>query len=140
MTDRERRHLYCTYVAAQSVEGAGNASIAATIVIGNRPVAFGFNQAKTDPMQQRFSNGEQYNFVHAEIHAIKNALKNVRQDKLKNATLYVARSRKDGIAGLAKPCLKCQSAIAHYGIKKVIYTETGTFERKHYENSHYKNI
>lgn len=62
--------------------------------------------------------------MHAEIHAIKNALRHISVDELKRATLLVLRTREDTPSGwgMAKPCEGCMRAIAEFGIKSVKYT------------------
>lgn len=95
---------------------------AAIIVIRNRIVAVGVNNLKSDPLQAKYGKNKHAIWIHAEIHAIKNALKVVRVDELKKSCMYVVRYRKDGMIGLAKPCSGCERAIIAFGIKEVIYT------------------
>lgn len=61
-------------------------------------------------------------FLHAEIHALVRC-------KEKAHTIYVARMKKDGSLGMAKPCLICAFAIKESGIKRIVYTDgVGTSE------------
>lgn len=39
-----------------------------------------------------------------------------------NAIVYVARHRKNGSAGLAKPCVNCMSTLRNKGAERVYYT------------------
>lgn len=94
---------------------------AAAIYVGNRLVAVGVNQMKTHPMQARFGINEEAVYLHAEIDAIKNALKRISLDDLQTATLYVAKS-KNGKSKNSKPCEGCQKAIMHFGIPHVHWT------------------
>lgn len=74
--------------------------LVAVLVSGGSVLSVGFN---TD------SN-------HAEISAIKLA-KNPEGSKL-----YVLRLRKDGVVGIAKPCLNCQKVIKQNQIHRVFHT------------------
>lgn len=95
---------------------------AAAIYIGNRLISIGVNQLKSHPLQAKFGHNEEAIFLHAEIDAIRNALKRVNSLALQRATLYVARS-KNGRMRLSKPCSGCQKAIIHFNISNVIWTE-----------------
>lgn len=95
---------------------------AAIIVIRNRIISVGVNNLKSDPLQARYGKNHHSIWIHAEISAIKNAMKIVHVDELKRATLYIVRMRKDGIIGMAKPCDGCQRAIVAFEIRNVVYT------------------
>jgi tRNA(Arg) A34 adenosine deaminase TadA len=79
-------------------------------------------------MQAMFSTHDEAIHLHAEICAIKNALRTIDQAELSKATLYVARAKYDGCArakviqGMAKPCCGCSRALNHYGISRIMYT------------------
>jgi len=68
-------------------------------------------------------------YLHAEIDAIKNALRLIDQDQLSKCDLYIVRvkrkSSKDRafVYGLAKPCPGCKRAIANFNLRNVFYTE-----------------
>jgi tRNA(Arg) A34 adenosine deaminase TadA len=86
-----------------------------------RVLSMGQNQyLKTHPMQAKFAHEvgqDEKMFLHAEIHAI------VRCKKLFKAhKIFVSRWDKRGNPMLAKPCLICQSAIKHAGIKIIEHT------------------
>ncbi len=100
-----------------------NHRLGALVTIRKKIIAFGFNSYKSHPLQKKFGRNEKAICLHAEIDAIKNALKRVKISDLKRATLYVARIKKDGTIGMAKPCTGCQRAIVAFGIKQVIFTE-----------------
>ena len=97
-------------------------NLAAAIVLRNKFVSFGYNRLKTDPFQARFGKNSDAIFLHAEIHAIKNALRRIDVEDFKRADLYVMRvmtgERK---WGMAKPCAGCMRAIAEFGIRGVFY-------------------
>ena len=98
--------------------------LAAAVVIRGRVISFGYNRMKTDPMQAKYCVNKERIYMHAEIHAIKNALRHISVDELKRATLLVLRTREDTASGwgMAKPCEGCMRAIAEFGIRNVKYT------------------
>jgi len=109
-------------------EYIGNHKLASCIVYKNI-VVFGHNKAKTNTFQERF-NPEDYNvYTHAEIDALKNAIKRIPINKLHKATMYVVRVKKAGSIGLAKPCNKgCSQAINRFNIGRVVYTTENGYE------------
>ena len=112
---------------AYAHNGVSGAKVAACIAYGNKVISYGLNSRKTHPLQKKWGRNIQAIAIHAEIDAIKNALRHIDVEELKHTTLYVARSKKDGSYGLAKPCIGpdgcgCQSAIAAFGIQRVIWT------------------
>ena len=134
---RDERRINELYTAAQDVPPVSQtARLTAAIYIGNTLISIGNNTYKTDPMQAKFSKnfGKNVTCLHAEMMAIKHALRRVSPDDLKRSTLYVARAKrasKSGpwVFGLAKPCRVCQSAIDLFEISRVVYTtNANTFE------------
>lgn len=118
--------LLTTY--ALSNEPVGNARIVAAITLGKKIVSFGHNQLKSHPLQRRFGRNEQSIYLHAEVDAIKNALKVVEVDDLRDCVLHVLRIKRAAphgpyIWGMAKPCLGCMRAIATFGINRVYYSD-----------------
>ncbi len=95
--------------------------MAAAVTMRNRIISFGSNRMKTHPMQKKYARNDHSLFLHAEVNAIKNALRYIAVDDLKKASLVVLR-KKDAKRGLSKPCEGCMRAIAEFGIKKVFYT------------------
>jgi deoxycytidylate deaminase len=124
---KHEKHINNLFILAQTVEPVAGARMSAAVVHKKRIVGYGFNQNKTHPIQNKFNKHEEANFLHAEISAIINALRNVPVDLLPKCTLYVARARRGCKKGpweygLAKPCKGCQKYIDSFGIKKVVYT------------------
>jgi len=101
---------------------AGNQTLASCIVKGTKIISFGQNQQKSHPLQSKFSKNPEAIYLHAEIDAIKNALKEIDSSLLEKSTLYVARTKKDGSEGISKPCKGCRRAIEAFGISRVVYT------------------
>ena len=120
---------------AASTERFSSAKIGAVLAIRNEIISIGFNQRKTHPFQRKFSKNEDCIYLHAEIDAIKNALRLNDPELLARCTLYVSRVKcvsthdKTLILGLAKPCSGCMRAIKKYRIPEVIYsTDDNTYE------------
>jgi tRNA(Arg) A34 adenosine deaminase TadA len=117
---------------AESVEPVSQARLAAAIVYKNDVVAIGTNKNKTHPLQSKFAKHEQAIYLHAEIDAIKNALRHLTHKELAKSTLYISRMRFDASEtkpvstnlkrGLAMPCSGCMRAIKSFGIKNVCFT------------------
>lgn len=124
---RHTNYINDLFAIARDVTPVASARIAAFIVLNNSVISVGVNSVKTSPFQKRWGKNETAICIHAEISAIKNALKKIDTQSLKNTTMYIARAKKNGqkgkdVFGLAKPCLGCQRAIAAFGIKKVYHT------------------
>lgn len=126
--NRHDRHIAELFKIASAMDEFADSRIAACLTIKNKTISFGFNQGKTHPMQSRYGKNTKSIYLHAEICAIKNALRLIPADTLSKATLYIARVKYDGwlkdnfIFGLAKPCSGCLRAISVYGLRKVYYT------------------
>ena len=109
-------------------EPVGRARLAACLVYRNELISIGTNKYKTHPFAKKFRKNENANCLHAEIDAIKNALRVTDVDFLSKCTMYVLRikysgeDRKTMVRGMAKPCSGCERGINTFGIKKVYYT------------------
>jgi tRNA(Arg) A34 adenosine deaminase TadA len=130
------KDILITLEKVAAANPSDNAKVAAAVVRNNRIVSIGINANKSHPMAAKFGKNEQAIFLHAEIAAIKNALKEVDVDDLEKMEMYVVRVKKPKpfskkwVWGLAKPCVGCQRAIAEFGLRRVVYTtdEHGTYE------------
>lgn len=109
--------------------------MAAAIVFRNEIISIGINSNKSHPFQAKYGRNSDSIYLHAEIDAIKNALKCISVDQLTKTTLYICRvkytdSKKSGqIWGLSRPCEGCIRAITTFNIKKVVYS----IEKEGYE-------
>ena len=108
------------------------ARLAACIVYKNDILSFGVNEQKTHPLQAKYGSNKNAIYLHAEISAIKNALRQISLEELETCSLYVARvkysdnKRTARQFGLARPCPGCESCINAFGIRKVFHsTEDG---------------
>ena len=115
---------------AQSVEPVRGARIAAAVVRRGKVISYGYNHKKTHPFQTRFCKNQHAIFFHAEVHAIKNALKSVDVEDLYKCELYIVRAKRDKtnrkwITGMSKPCSGCQKCIDLFDLKSVYYSIEG---------------
>lgn len=128
LANRDRRIMQFIRRQAIDVEKFSNARIAAGIAIKGQLISTGRNSGRTHPFQKQFSKNNHAIFLHAETCAISNSLNHVAKEDLKKATLFIHRVKlpnKDSteyVDGLAKPCSGCMSAIAAFGIRRVIYS------------------
>tara|TARA_Y100000588_G_scaffold14934_2_gene16023 strand:- start:66756 stop:67190 length:435 start_codon:yes stop_codon:yes gene_type:complete len=134
LKDKNIQMLNQLFEISKNIAPIDGARIAAGVVFKNNFVSIGFCQRKTDPMQKQFAINEHCIYMHAEIHAIKQAKKILTPSQFKKSSIFVARSRiitnqinnkkikKSWKFGLAKPCEGCQSCIEHYGLQKSVYT------------------
>jgi tRNA(Arg) A34 adenosine deaminase TadA len=121
---------------AISSEEPMNTKMAAAVVRNNKIIAVGFNRMKSDPLQARFSKNSEAIFLHAEIHAIKNALRVLDVEDLRKCSIYICRVKKvkarskEITWGLAKPCCGCMRAIREFGIQNIVYSldEIGKYQ------------
>jgi len=113
-----------------------NIRFAAAVVYRNKIISIGYNRRKSHPFQAKYAKNSEAIYLHAEVHAIKNALRELSVEELKDTELYITRVKKPKshskhfVWGLAKPCCGCERAIAEFGIKRTVYTtdETGKYE------------
>ena len=101
----------------------------AGIVYKNNLIATGVNSYKTHPLMAQWGQNEDSICLHAEIDAIKNALKLITPRQLAKCDIYIVRVKrpepnsKGWITGLAKPCKGCRRAIVNFGLRNVYYTK-----------------
>lgn len=89
------------------------------IVDKNRVIGLGINQMKTDP-----KSPFPYKTTHCELDAILDC----ERRSIKGASAYIYRENKAGIPVNAKPCKYCQELLFRVGIRKVYFTNNGSYE------------
>ena len=134
MNKRDRKNIDLLLRIAEGLPLSADARVAASIVIGNEVIAIGVNEEKTHPMAKRFSKNKDAIYLHAEVAAIKNALRKVSVNDLARATIYIARAKKTGRGGSFKegeaaPCQGCRRAIETFGIRRVVHTSESVAAR-----------
>ena len=110
---------------------------AAAVVYRNRIISIGMNSMKSHPMAAKYGKNEHAIFLHAEVAAIKNALREINVDDFSKCDIYITRVKKEKpfsnkfIWGLSKPCRGCERAIAEFGLKRTIYTcDNGEYDEQ----------
>jgi len=123
---KHEKYLKLLTTIASGIDRVSNSRHAAAVVLKNEIVSFGINQKKSHPFQKQFQKHNDCIWLHSEIDAIKNSLKQISVDELGRCTLYVARVKYDNkkklILGNSRPCSGCMKAIAHFNIRNVYYT------------------
>lgn len=112
------RHLrYIRYALKRANDAPLNQKqrLGCVIVKRGAPLSSGSNNMeKTHPRASRYA----YPYLHAEL----DALIGVDEEDLRGSIAYVARKRRIGTPGLAKPCEYCMEEMRRVGIKGVFYT------------------
>jgi tRNA(Arg) A34 adenosine deaminase TadA len=90
--------------------------LGALIIKRGKVVGRGYNIVCYAEKNRPFNNG-----IHAEISALNDTRASDRQD----STMYVARYRRCGQLGCAKPCKACEKVLRKLGIKSVWYSDYG---------------
>lgn len=112
---------------ALSNDHFSRAKMAAAIVYKKKIISIGINSYKTSPFQLRYAKNIYSVYFHAEIAAIKNALRHIDIYDFKYADMLICRmkyfpEKRIYAYGSAKPCDGCLRAIAEFGIRNVWYT------------------
>jgi tRNA(Arg) A34 adenosine deaminase TadA len=100
--------------------------LAAGVVYKNRLVAVGVNSYKSHPLMTKYGKNPEAIYLHAEVDAIKNALRVLSLQELEKSDILVVRVKKDGHdykTCLAKPCEGCARAIEAFNLRNLYYTE-----------------
>lgn len=130
--NKTERIIHQLFLMARDQKPVGRARVASALAHKGKVIAYGFNQYRTAWMQRKFKKHPEANHVHAEVDAIRNALKIYGPGIVAKSTLYVARAKIiDGVAvlGNARPCCGCESCINWHGISRVWYsTDSGEVE------------
>jgi tRNA(Arg) A34 adenosine deaminase TadA len=118
-----------TRLAMENDGVQGKFKMSAGVLYKKHLIATGVNSYKTHPLMLKPGYRDGQIHLHAEIDAIKNALKLIDQSQLSRSELYIVRVKKSifnpkkWVYGLAKPCNGCSMTIASFGVGKVSWTE-----------------
>lgn len=97
-------------------------TLCAVLVKGGRVLSIGFNRSGYSAKMTGHKHHDGVCSVHAEVDALLKA----RMCDVTDATIYVARFRKKGDLGMAKPCPMCQSILHEAGVKTAFFTLPGS--------------
>lgn len=115
-----KRHNSLLKRAVSAAENSiDNYRVGAVVARGNVCLSTGFNRGwKTHPLQAEMTPDRYYKGLHAEI----DALRKLRKRTDSGWTIYVARIKKNGDWGMARPCNVCMRFLRKMGVTKVVYT------------------
>ena len=114
--------------------------LCAIIVKGGKVLSVGYNKQATNSFVEHFTDRvrgmrDYCLSTHAEMDAV---LKARSKTDLRGSKIYVARVRRNGELGMARPCSICQTVLHSYGVKRAYYTisdnEYGVMHVKNPEN------
>jgi tRNA(Arg) A34 adenosine deaminase TadA len=115
-----------TDLAIANIGTRNRIKLAAGVVFKNRLVAVGVNSYKSHPLMSKFGKNPEAIYLHAEVDAIKNALRVLSLQELEKSDILVVRVKRDGHdyrTCLAKPCEGCARAIEAFNLRNLYYTE-----------------
>lgn len=133
----ERIKMMLTRLAIENPGVQGRFKLAAGVVYRKQLIATGINSYKTHPIMYQWGKNKDAIHLHAEIDAIKNALRLITQEQLAKCDLYVVRvkykdlRKKNWTYGIAKPCDGCKRAIESFNLRNIYYT-TDEEELEHF--------
>lgn len=127
---RIKNHVFDTLrIIARDYSTHPRTFLSAAIVKGNKIIATGVNRMdKTSSFQLKYGRNIESIYPHAEIEAIKNAVKIIHCNDFSDCYIYVCRQKFNStdknhyIDGLAKPCAGCMRAIITFKLKGIVYT------------------
>lgn len=120
---RDERYMSFIERHLEDHEAVANARVGACIVFKNEIISLQLNQLKTHPLQMQYQRNSEAIYIHAEVNAISTAAKRIIHPReWAKSTIYVLRLTKNEDRALAKPCSGCASAIAAFGIGRVVYS------------------
>lgn len=129
LTKRHRAY----FKAAHSISELSNfkkTKVGCIAVYNHRIISTGYNTSRTCPLQKKYNkyrfDEETPHSGHAEVLCLKPLISNKDIDFSK-VQLYIWRNLSDGSLALARPCKSCMALIKDLGIRKIYYTNYGSY-------------
>jgi len=119
MKTKDKKRLWEAVERSRKYDNPQRTSHCAILQVNNKTF-YGFNRAKSHPLQKRFGSNDKAIYLHAEIDAIRKAYR--MEGDISDSILYVARTKANGSIGMSAPCEACSQAIDHFDISQVIFT------------------
>lgn len=91
----------------------------AGIYYNEKLIVYGRNKKKSHPLQARYSDRPHRIYLHAEIDAIVNFLKEYSIWALRDTEMVVIRLTPDNVLGNSQPCTGCMRAITSFELKSI---------------------
>lgn len=93
---------------------------AALVYKGGRVLSIANNKTHNDP---RLFPDERFVYDAVGVHAEVAAIRRLKPEHVRGATIYIARVNNSGEPRMSRPCNNCDSYLKRHGIRKVIYTD-----------------
>ena len=127
---KKQRAFFKHAKAASEMSNFPKVHIGCIVTYGNKILSVGFNNTKSDPVQQRynrfrnFDDGVQYGDLTHSLHAEIMALKQLEHTDIdfNRCEVWVYREKSDGSLGCCRPCDACLRYMKDLGITKLHYT------------------
>jgi tRNA(Arg) A34 adenosine deaminase TadA len=110
------RRLFINEAYNQALKSDMNFNHGAVLIYRGKIIGRGYNTYYNNP------NYKKKPTLHAEVHAIQDALKKISAECLKHCELVIIRINNHGECLNSKPCLHCEEYIKNCFIKKVYYS------------------
>jgi deoxycytidylate deaminase len=95
--------------------------IGGAVTRGSKVVSLGFNKCKTHPRSNHI-----FRATHCELDCILG----LKEEELNGASIYLYRENKSGTIAMSRPCRWCYELLRNVGIKKIYYTDYGSFKEE----------
>lgn len=105
-----RHHRWLARTIALARSSRHRQKMAATAVQGGRVIIGAVNSLRNHPRQVDWESCSR----HAEA--------GLTRADIEGATIYVARLKRDGTPGLARPCRRCMERLLEAGARQVVWT------------------
>lgn len=128
LTETRINHYFTLAKNACHYSDFRKARLGAVLVHKGKVLSVGWNSCKTSPLQKSLNRFRDYDLdcsaAHHTLHAEVSCLSKIKDLDIDwgKANLFVYRIKKDGSAGLARPCKACQALIKNMGIKNIYYS------------------
>ena len=110
-------------------------NIGCIVLYKNKIVSSGYSSIKSHPLQKEYNSFRQFDpsvdfndyihkhYLHAEVMAINNATRFIKDDEWPHVKLIIYRTTKDNDKqGMCRPCKACMEMINNKGIRNIYYT------------------
>lgn len=109
----KRMRNYLRLAKKVSVNSDHRYQVGAVLVKGKTPMSICCNRAKTHPVYANPTGS-----IHAEMRCLIHA----KRHSVKDSTIYVWRSHKNGTPALSRPCSTCLELLREAGVSKIVYS------------------
>ena len=128
MFSNQQMRFFDRAVTTASLSDFSRFHLGCVAVLKNKIIASSPNKMKTHPTQAEYDKYRNFNCVsdvknmhslHAEIACLSMIKKDI---DFRDLELYIARIRKDGVLGMARPCPACFNYMKKLGVRMIYFT------------------